>query len=534
MSTVSSSNRSFISTTTSTSRTTATSSSSVSHSADNGPLPWQQQQQLRSNNNNKTSLSGSSTPVEQPIDLYPPPVPRGYIPFEPAREPSDQEPVVPDDGSENKLQCPFCAEHDIITRIGRKPDLKRHFKHYHATNAQWVCKLNINDCCNLSFDCKAAYEVHIKKDHDGLRDPDAMANLCQQVVFACGFERCREVFEAQTDADGPRVKNHYFEHVLSHVTNTSSDDTWSYSRRLRNLLHQRTTHRAWRDRQKAGDGQQLLWQPQSSSILRAMLETRHIMDVPILCRYAVLLGSRRQSEAPAIPPSGFAIPVLNTCNVPCHDPHQDERFSRGASSKFQKSRVTHRRAAEDQHRPLPAQNRVLRSSPSVSTVSSASSFAHQPLHFYTAMYPQTSNPDVTSAPGFGLDAVTAAAPTSYPAGHHEPGAMTAIQSFAHSHPLDYYVAAGSLGTPPSPDQVIMDMDCGLSTQGMADHRSKTSSKRHVFSKLRQRRNSSPESDCHMGGYSPPPLPATLPAQHHASPAPPRDSSTYDFYTPSPT
>ena len=448
-------------------------------------------------------VSGTSTPVDS-YEKWPfghSPGPASYS------EVGQLEAEPAGDGSRTKLQCPFCFEFGADMRIGRKPDLKRHFQKIHATNAQWVCKLNGG--CNLSFDFHTAYDAHVKQDHGGLKDPDAKVNVCQQVVFACGFERCREVFEAATDHDGPAVMNGYFDHVLAHVAGPNGD-RWSYSRRMRNLLHQQLVGAAWKACGRDA-GRELFWQPQSSNVLRKMLECRHIVEVDMLCRYAVLLGSNRL--APAIAPAGFETPVLNTCRLinPCHDPRGDPRFAQGPVRFNKKPR---RRAADEL--PAGAAPPVLRSSPSASVFTSYSDskdpFCAEVLDpTAAALAPpgpdfHAGHPAPTSHPGH----------TSHPAGFALDGADEMVMPDFHPgpHPLHLYAAFQSLGRPPSQEQVIMDMDEALGVHGVLKQE-KPAARRNVLSrksleKMRTRRTSSPEAPGRLG-EEPPPLPV-VPSQ----------------------
>ncbi|KAK3934755.1 hypothetical protein QBC46DRAFT_70311 [Diplogelasinospora grovesii] len=234
------------------------------------------------------------------------------------------------EGQRGKYECPFCLEYGIVKGTTRTQDLLRHFHNFHQENSQWICK--IGGGCGLSFEVRAAYERHTKEDHAGVKDPDAKVNLCQQVAFACGFESCRQVFESPTDEEGPGCGKEYFKHVLDHIKR-SRTDRWSYSRRVRNLLHQTQVREQWRifhDAFKKETGRQLAWDPQSSGLLRNLLECRHLVDVPMLCRYAVLLGSI--VGAPPVHPNNFMLPLLDTCRVGCHRPQDDPRFKKTAHS----------------------------------------------------------------------------------------------------------------------------------------------------------------------------------------------------------
>ncbi len=435
-------------------------------------------------------------------------------------EPDHEAAAAAADGYELKLQCPFCIEFEIDRPIGRKPDLKRHFK-THATDAQWICKLGVGGGCNFSFDFRAAYEQHIKQDHDGPRDPDARVNLCQQVVFACGFDRCREVFEAASDRDAPAKRSQYFEHVLTHVSNPSHGK-WSYSRRIRNLLHQRLVSAAWKERGR-GNEQELSWQPQSSGILRKMLECRHIADVPMLCKYAVLLGMRRDAEAPAVPPSNFLIPVLNTCTASCHNPHQDLRFpdSQGIAAAIGRPKKASQQGRADQQvgQALAGQPMFHHHAPATTATALSAPFGQPsgPM-LYQGMFHQTGAPHVTSAPQYHVEMHASFVVNSN--GSQQAGVMMQ-QPYqpSQSHPLELFTGFNSLGEPPSQSRVIMDMDDDPWLTSVAD-RSKTPSKRHIFSKRQARRNSSSNSSYRMSDdNSPPPPPTVILARQQQQNAP---------------
>jgi hypothetical protein len=382
------------------------------------------------------------------------------------------------DSAKTKLACPFCAEFHIDQRIGRKPDLKRHFIKIHSLNAQWICKLQGG--CNLSFDFAAAFDAHVKDAHGGIKDPDARVNTCAQVVFACGFERCREVFEAPTDAQADATMHAYFDHVLAHLAAPSvSVGRWTYSRRIRNLLHQEAVRAAWKDCSDGHRGHELVWEPQRSSVLRKMLECRHLgADMGMLCRYAVLLGSGR--HAPAVAPSNFAAPVLNTCTLvsDCHDPRRDERFAKGP-------RLPKRPARKQQ----PGAPAVLGSSPSLSAFSGFNDIDGPDLYLPD---PVPSN-GLTSAAGF---APTFAVDVGGVGGdfHH---------AHTHAHPLElqYPSYVEALG-PPAQHEVVMDAEPTFAAAKRSAPAKRMLFARRSVERMRARRNSSPE----RMAESPPPMP----------------------------
>lgn len=495
------------------------------------PLP------VRSNNNTSV-VSRTSTPGESPFTPDLPPLPDAATLAELDADGSG-------DGSRAKLQCPFCTEYGIGQWIGRKPDLKRHFNKIHASNAQWTCKLGGG--CSLTFDFHTAYDSHVKREHGGVKDPDAKVNLCQQVVWACGFETCREVFEAKSDEHGPKVMNNYFEHVLAHVVSPACG-RWSYSRRMRNLLHQGLVQHAWKDCDK-GLHDELVWQPQSSSVLRKMLETRHIGDAMLLCRYAVLLGSGH--PAPTTLPAQFSAPVLNTCKIesPSHDPRRDTRSSKGGgllnfgrkSSKSSAPRPSGRITGSQPKRSLnalrspipqpaslmpvsalrslppavPPMSSILRSPPPVS----GQQQHHQ--HYHGSRISSSSVMDMftTSSPQLpGQQSYDASSAFSMGAAESTTSLGLADQSGLRSldyNPLEVYSGYQSLGEAPSPPHQYHGPKENGPTQhhNIAQHDithhyaqkpippppNPGADKQHY---PRPRRNSSPGSDCRMGDESP--------------------------------
>lgn len=490
---ISSSGHSLMSTATSASHTTASSHYSDWSQYDPasfGPLPgsgaaWQTAGvQARGTG----ARPGPPTPAE-PFAPDPAALPKPRMSLRPAIE-SEQDGAV--DGSDSPLQCPLCTEFNIDRPIARKPDLKRHFLNTHDTDAQWTC---IAGACDLSFDFYAAYRAHVNQVHDKVKDPDAIANLCQQVVFACGYEKCRTFFEAETDADGSATRIEYFDHVLTHVANPTHGK-WSYTRRIRNLLHQRLVYPAWKLCEKGDSGSSLSWDPQSSKILRRMLECRHLGDIRILCDYAVLLGSRRDPEdmANLLSTFTFTVPILNTCTMQCHDPRRDGRFQVTRDTPKGHKKTRHRRTEEHAHRGL---GQILRPSPSRATLASfqqpSGTICPDMLHTMSAS-------TFTSAP-----AIEGMPHSGFTMNHDDSVAVSQDED----HPLQLFTASESLGRPPSPDQVITDMDDRAYVSGMADHCKR---KWHgvPVPRFLTRRNSG--LDSRMGGDSLPPVPAVLPTQ----------------------
>jgi len=205
----------------------------------------------------------------------------------------------------------------ITSTLSRKADLRRHFSQLHHSNAQWLCP---EDDCRKAFDCKSAFDLHMKTYHSSNRGlgKESMVKLCPQLVFACGFSRCRCVFEAKDEQGAEDTAETFFKHVAKHFEDNDKNLhlNWSYSVRFRNLMRQKSVGVYWKQREKSAS-EELVWQPHSSSVLRRMLETRHLPDVPLLVQLAVKLGSSPYSDSSSpVPeglPAGLFLPVKQQC-----------------------------------------------------------------------------------------------------------------------------------------------------------------------------------------------------------------------------
>ncbi|CRK26569.1 hypothetical protein BN1708_014573 [Verticillium longisporum] len=217
------------------------------------------------------------------------------------------------------FMCGFCKEEDITKTCTRKNDLKRHIEDFHNVNAQWFCR---HRGCQMVFDWQAAYKTHLKTAHGGSRMSldEAKVNLCQQVVFACGFENCPQVYEAPNDDDAAAVFKDYVSHVVKHFDEGSNSGEWTYSARIRNLLRQAQVAPMWNESAAWNEGAQskLVWNPQTSGILRKRLESRHIGDIKLLIQYAYILGTDPSTHRKFR--DDFVTPVSDTCqqNIPGH------------------------------------------------------------------------------------------------------------------------------------------------------------------------------------------------------------------------
>ncbi|KAK2010633.1 hypothetical protein LZ32DRAFT_372513 [Colletotrichum eremochloae] len=264
------------------------------------------------------------------------------------------------------FMCGFCKEEDIIKTCTRKNDLKRHIEDFHNVNAQWFCR---HRGCQMVFDWQGAYKTHLKQAHGGSRMSldEAKVNLCPQVVFACGFDSCLQVFEAQGDSDASSTFKEFVSHVVKHFDEGSNSGEWSYSARIRNLLRQNQVQAAWNESVwNEASRTTLQWNPQTSGVLRKRLECRHIGDVKLLVQYALMLGSN---------PGGaikfredFVTPIVDTCtlHMPGHKSRQQSvaapepadpfsfKISRGANPALAAYMASQRRVY------VPRQQRVVR------------------------------------------------------------------------------------------------------------------------------------------------------------------------------
>lgn len=249
---------------------------------------------------------------------------------------SSSTPTATTPKQKSSFMCSFCKEIGIIKTCTRKNDLKRHIEDFHHTNAQWVCRYR---GCQLVFDWQTAYKAHLKAEHGGSRISldEAKVNLCPQVVFACGFENCLQVFEAGDDAEAPQVFKDYVAHVVKHFDDGAQSGEWTYSRRMKNLLSQSQVHAAW-----VSSGldpvsrSRLQWDPQTSRVLRKRLECRHVKDPALLVRCAMSLVTEF-APAPDLP-EDFVTPLRDTCTEPGHGMPKRAQPDSAEQSNFRISR----------------------------------------------------------------------------------------------------------------------------------------------------------------------------------------------------
>jgi hypothetical protein len=285
------------------------------------------------------------------------------------------------------FMCGFCKEEGIQKTCTRKNDLKRHIEDFHNMNAQWFCR---HRGCQMVFDWQTAYKTHLKQSHGGSRMSldDAKVDLCPQTVFACGFDTCTAVLEAPADDDAAATFKEFVAHVVKHFDETAAAGEWTYSARIRNLLRQTGVSRAWNNSSwPEADRDRLTWHPQTSGVLRKRLETRHIGDLQVLIKNAILTGS----NPAAVHKFGddFGTPVRDTCQlmIPGHkirapsagpgplpvDAEPEFKISRGANPSLAAYLATQRRV----YVPRPPVRAGRSARPPVRAMSSAAPMAPQ-------------------------------------------------------------------------------------------------------------------------------------------------------------
>ncbi|KAF6828278.1 hypothetical protein CMUS01_08638 [Colletotrichum musicola] len=218
--------------------------------------------------------------------------------------------------SRKPIECPMCAVYDVYVGFGRKSDFKKHLQNFHNTDCIWVCP---QGNCRMIFDVEKAYTTHFKTDHgDSCPSPDQVkVELCPQVVFACGFIGCKQVFEASGDNDASAVVEKYLDHIAGHFDKRCASSEWTYYHQIQNLLRQRSLKDEWKHTlwDKTARNQ-LRWQPRSSGDFKKLLECRHLADVPKILHAAWTLGqtsfSSPEHPAPEFPGEATR-PVRGLC-----------------------------------------------------------------------------------------------------------------------------------------------------------------------------------------------------------------------------
>ncbi|EFQ31219.1 hypothetical protein CGRA01v4_10502 [Colletotrichum graminicola] len=225
------------------------------------------------------------------------------------------------------IECPLCAVYDVRVGFGRKSDFKKHLQNFHNTDCVWACPQR---GCRMVLDFEKAFVTHYKIDHGDVHPtPDrARVELCAQVVFACGFLGCKEVFEAADDGGASAAADRYFDHLAGHFDTRSSSSSggggaapsseWAYYHQVQNLLRQRALKHEWKHAlwDKTARNQ-LRWQPRSSGDLKKLLECRHLADVPRILHAAWTLGqssfSSPEHPPPAVFPGAATRPLRQRC-----------------------------------------------------------------------------------------------------------------------------------------------------------------------------------------------------------------------------
>ncbi|PNY25124.1 Uncharacterized protein TCAP_04935 [Tolypocladium capitatum] len=220
-----------------------------------------------------------------------------------------------------KYQCPMCFLDNSPVGFGRKSDFKKHLHNFHASDVVWVCHTK---GCHLSFSTERAYSTHAKEAHrlKALPNSAARSELCNQVVFPCGFDACKDrLFVAQAADDASATRDKHFEHIAKHFEDGFDVRHWEYRVQMHNLMRQPLVKHIWKTCIWPKDKrQQLVWRPRSSGDLKRMLECRHLgNDISTLVRLAYILGTAPFSSPGTPPPSEidayFQLPYRSFCLI---------------------------------------------------------------------------------------------------------------------------------------------------------------------------------------------------------------------------
>jgi hypothetical protein len=343
------------------------------------------------------------------------------------------------------------------------------------------------------FDWQAAYEMHMKDDHIGtqLSANEAKILLRTQVVFACGFVKCKQIFEVPNGDNTDRAVSDYFKHVAKHIANGATIGDWTYSTRIRNLLRQSRVQEAWKGGASKDIRNQLTWQLHNSSILRKKLECGDVEDVGALVGVAIALGSSPYSE-PKSPqldlPQGFTIPTLDIM----FQNWKAQSYGVNAGSVQRQSNSS----MNSWSAPMTMGTTLPQGSPSYAFTGHESypgSLLEDDVNWpLSGKNPQNGNPQpqIQYVAPHHLEV-----PASQPYGY---GSYNSLD-VNRNHPLAQWSGAESLGRFPSKEEVVADIK----------NRPKTPSKRILsmarksFESLRGRKGSGSEGDGDIIGNTPP-------------------------------
>lgn len=184
------------------------------------------------------------------------------------------------DSASRHYECVLCLESkapgfpldtDDPSRVDSIGDVRRHLGRYHLNFSQSRCLGG----CNKIFNWQRAFAIH---DCDGSTGIGGKFNTkysvlaYNQVVFACGFRGCGQVFDGSTRRSMREVKQGYLNHIRLHYKEPGfAEEHWSFTTRFRNLLRHR-----FPERTVQGLPQDLVWELESSHHLLARLETRRL------------------------------------------------------------------------------------------------------------------------------------------------------------------------------------------------------------------------------------------------------------------
>ena len=133
--------------------------------------------------------------------------------------------------SKPRFFCTHCHEIGKSKVIKTKQDWIRHEEDFHEESGlEWNCK-----ACNNVFFRGVDFKKHVKRTHKNVGLEGGKVVVQHQRLYACGFERCRELNYSYED---------FINHVAIHMSKGHSD--WNYNRIIRNLLKHSLLSKPWK------------------------------------------------------------------------------------------------------------------------------------------------------------------------------------------------------------------------------------------------------------------------------------------------
>ncbi|KAK4456849.1 hypothetical protein QBC42DRAFT_321115 [Cladorrhinum samala] len=187
----------------------------------------------------------------------------------------------------------FPMDSEDASHVADIVDIRRHLGRFHLLFSKWRCLGG----CNKIFDWQRAHAVH---DCDEAMEVGGKAKskyavvAYNQLVFACGYKGCTQVFDASRLASALKdVKQRYLNHIKAHYKDPNfTHEDWRFITRFRNLLRHHFPEEAVR-----GLPEDLVWDLESSHHLLEKLETRKLpVDLDAFLSEIIEAGKQHPEE----------------------------------------------------------------------------------------------------------------------------------------------------------------------------------------------------------------------------------------------